>query len=91
MADETSTKIDLDNQESHENSPGKEKLVKNRKMKFECGQCGEKFHRKVLLNRHVKSHQEKKSFECKECGKHLDWKRSLERHMRIHTGEKPFP
>ena len=68
MADETSTKIDLDNQESHENSPGKEKLVKNRKMKFECGQCGEKFYKKVILNRHVKSNQEKKHLNAKNVG-----------------------
>ncbi|XP_063217174.1 gastrula zinc finger protein xLCGF3.1-like isoform X7 [Bacillus rossius redtenbacheri] len=57
---------------------------------FLCPQCGSKFHKKYVLNRHIRSHTGEKPFSCTLCSAKFITKQKISRHMTSHTGEKPF-
>ena len=57
--------------------------------KFACTVCGKKFHYKVGLKNHFKTHLPVRPFPCEYCEKRFIDASELRRHMLKHTGEKP--
>jgi uncharacterized Zn-finger protein len=53
---------------------------------FACGVCAEKFARKDILNRHVKSAHDNQKFVCDICDKSFSRKDNMNRHMKIAHG-----
>uniref|UniRef100_A0A3Q2FN59 C2H2-type domain-containing protein n=1 Tax=Cyprinodon variegatus TaxID=28743 RepID=A0A3Q2FN59_CYPVA len=55
---------------------------------FGCDECGQRFHEKAYLDRHIKIHSGEKPFACEVCGQRFSRKGNLNMHMRIHTAGK---
>ncbi|CAM4700709.1 unnamed protein product [Leuciscus chuanchicus] len=85
-----STEKDKDNTEEKEDeskSDGTGIVVKRRKSRLECNECGKKFTRRETYNlhRHFHMHQdEQASLVCKECGITFQHRSDLIKHRSIH-------
>lgn len=55
-----------------------------------CEKCGITCCTAVILERHRKSHLQKKPFACAECKKQFRTRVNMEVHLRSHTNERPF-
>jgi hypothetical protein len=55
-----------------------------------CTVCGETFHRKGILNKHMLIHTGKTTFSCTICGKRFTQSVHLKHHIYTHTGDKPY-
>ncbi|KAK7147407.1 hypothetical protein R3I94_010051 [Phoxinus phoxinus] len=88
--DYKSTEKDKDNTEEKEDeskSDGTGIVVKRRKSRLECNECGKKFTRRETYNlhRHFHMHQdEQASLVCKECGITFQHRSDLIKHRSIH-------
>lgn len=73
--------------EDESKSDGKGLVVKRRKSRLECNECGKKFTRRETYNlhRHFHMHQdEQASLVCKECGITFQHRSDLIKHRSIH-------
>ncbi|KAG1947549.1 zinc finger protein 721-like [Pimephales promelas] len=88
--DPKGTEKDKDNTEEKEDeskSDGTGRVVKRRKSRLECNECGKKFTRRETYNlhRHFHMHQdEQASLVCKECGITFQHRSDLIKHRSIH-------
>ncbi|XP_039225191.1 zinc finger protein 184-like [Crotalus tigris] len=57
---------------------------------YPCLQCGKKFSKLKLLQKHKRLHVKEKRYTCTECGKHFTQSASLKRHWFTHQEEKSF-
>uniref|UniRef100_A0A8C6XHU6 Uncharacterized protein n=1 Tax=Naja naja TaxID=35670 RepID=A0A8C6XHU6_NAJNA len=57
---------------------------------YSCLQCGKKFPKLKLLQKHKRLHLKGKRYTCTECGKHFTQSASLKRHWFTHQEEKTF-
>ena len=57
---------------------------------FQCTSCPKRFHYKLGLINHMRTHTGERPFKCQECDQRFKQKNNLTQHMRIHTGEKPY-
>ncbi|XP_070792445.1 zinc finger protein 585A-like [Pituophis catenifer annectens] len=57
---------------------------------YPCLQCGKKFSKLRLLQKHKRLHHKEKRYTCTECGKHFTQSASLKRHWFAHQEEKSF-
>ena len=58
-----------------------------------CGQCGQNFELKALLNEHLaEGHGDEKArkMQCKVCNKWMSTPKTMEGHQNMHMGIKPF-
>ncbi|XP_066925360.1 zinc finger protein 134-like [Clytia hemisphaerica] len=59
--------------------------------KFQCDDCGLRFHKRDKLKLHHDTvHKKLRPFECTECGKKFGRKDHLARHIKVHTKEGDF-
>ncbi|XP_034017322.1 zinc finger protein OZF-like [Thalassophryne amazonica] len=56
---------------------------------FMCSECDTRFVHKKSLQRHMRTHTEKKTCKCLTCHQ-IFYKEDLNEHMRSHKKEKPF-
>ncbi|XP_045456450.1 gastrula zinc finger protein XlCGF26.1-like [Melitaea cinxia] len=54
---------------------------------YKCEKCDRKYVHKALIERHIKSHIEKRPFLCKLCGKTYQTASIIVSHGKMHTGE----
>lgn len=57
---------------------------------YPCLQCGKKFSKLKLLQKHKRLHVKEKRYTCTECGKNFTQSASLKRHWFAHQEEKSF-
>ncbi|XP_070587412.1 zinc finger protein 585A-like [Erythrolamprus reginae] len=57
---------------------------------YPCLQCGKKFSKLKLLQKHKRFHLKAKRYTCNECGKHFTQSASLRRHWFAHQEGKSF-
>ncbi|XP_071541248.1 uncharacterized protein [Panulirus ornatus] len=57
---------------------------------YKCDECGRRFHKKILLNVHRRTHSGEKPYKCKECDKRFVSATHCRVHRRTHTVERPY-
>ena len=57
---------------------------------YKCEICGSEFFQKIILKRHMYTHQPNKPHECDQCTMSFHCNSDLETHRIIHLGEMPF-
>ncbi|XP_058825341.1 zinc finger protein with KRAB and SCAN domains 8-like [Topomyia yanbarensis] len=57
---------------------------------FECGQCGNQFTNRYLLQQHEQIAHTGVRFPCPQCDKSFTCKSYLKVHLRIHSNDRPY-
>ncbi|CAH2099285.1 unnamed protein product [Euphydryas editha] len=62
----------------------------NGTLMYKCERCSRKYLHKAFIERHIKSHIEKRPFLCKLCGKTYQTASIIVAHGKMHAGETYF-
>uniref|UniRef100_A0A034VEX1 Transcriptional repressor CTCF n=1 Tax=Bactrocera dorsalis TaxID=27457 RepID=A0A034VEX1_BACDO len=58
-------------------------------VQYSCPHCDNKFDRRFLLSRHMKSHSDDRPFICSVCDRGFKTNHTLQNHINVHLGKKP--
>lgn len=66
------------------------KTIQTESIRYECDICQHEYSTQLQLNRHLKTHSNKRPYSCSMCNKSYARKDCLARHVRVHAGEKNY-
>ncbi|XP_058817965.1 zinc finger protein 268-like [Topomyia yanbarensis] len=52
-----------------------------------CDECGQRFRKQELLDKHIQQGHPEKEYQCNYCGQSFESKRALSHHVRVHEGK----